>query len=275
MRSLVVVAVVYDGDGLSVFIRKFCRFIKGLPVEKVLVVDNGLLGQGIVSQWVRALDRGIQCEYLKGSNRFWEFSGWQEGADALRGAADENQSFLFVNDTVFSNRCFSGLVGYFFRSALEWAMQRPRVAVGEVMRTREPWVVAGRRGTRWISTYMYLLSFDVLEMINWQIFDRNLYDISVQNHEFNGPFCASFSTHLRRYLMEGGMTGWHGTRQQCGIQKLITKAGCLAAEFSLSRVIEEKAVPLVDIFDRYPLVKKLRSAQYYFFEMMILYWRKH
>lgn len=213
---------------------------------------------------------------VRGSNDHAEFSGWQEGLDAVRGRLRPQDAVLFCNDTAFSNRIFPGFLSLYYRRAIDRiATADNPVYLGETMRSRGDFVIDGLRFPRWISTYMFLLNVPALERLDYRILRQRAFDIEADmaNGRLHSTYLSDdLQRHVNGYLLTRGVRSWYraDALQTSNADVLKIKAGCIVNEMYLTALALTADVELCDIFGGNIVVKRMRTLQHFFVEVPCL-----
>jgi hypothetical protein len=227
----------------------FCNrgFGDDLIRRRVLVLNSEILHEKFRSTpgWLVVL----------GSNSMAEFSGWQEGLEAL--GDTERDGVLFINDTVASHMHFT----WARRAAMIAAVRTAPPAALVAFRDRVPGTlaVAGMALTSWASTYCFALTSDALDLLGRQLYDEDLIVRCVPGGGKEATFFANLSpdltAHLRNWLFDGG---WYGSEHlnAANSVRLTFKARCIIAEKLLSARCIQAGVESVEPFVKHEMLRQ-------------------
>lgn len=185
-----------------------------------------------------------------GSNKFAEFSGYQEGLDHIRAsyALTDSDVCLFVNDTVNSHRNF----GFDRELHLAYLLTKlPEGSLGGYIESHglSGFTIDSKSITAWVSTFAFALDVKALSKLGYRIEHRNLLeDMSVdcisQTITTGYPISDPLSRHILTWLSEN----WYGAKpiHLWEPEKLKLKAACILNEKLLSISCAEHSIKVID-----------------------------
>jgi hypothetical protein len=184
----------------------------GLNESRSLVIEN-------------APDDNIHAE--KGSNTYFEFSGYLEGLGKI-GASDLNEVFIF-NDTLFEHHATSMWANYFRNIKLS---RDGIYGDGRI----EP-VIWDSKPMRILASWHFLLKGKVAI----DIFDKTLREVLL---DFDKPLIISeeYKTYRERYLSGGVFSGYSLSGKFTSKKDIQRKAKCIDTEHRLGRALDENLV---------------------------------
>jgi len=262
--ALYCIFVAYDRERTSRALGKLHTFLSSLggwSAQHLIIVENAAVG-------IDALD-GYRV--VTGTNRYAEFSAWQEGLDKIADSLTEQDAVLLVNDTAFENRIFYGLLDWNFHYSINaLAGQSVPVLLGETMRARGAYEIDGIKFDRWVSSYMFLLNMAALRRLNFKVLKVDAFDLDAAGPSLiSRHISADLSVHINRYLLEQGPRSWHQaaalSTKNSSIMAL--KAGCIINEMALSAAAAAAGIEVRDIFRGNWPMKRLRTLQHFLIEL--------
>jgi hypothetical protein len=250
----------YTADKTRAALRFCDHAFRGFDIAHRVLVDNRPQElRALRDEWQR---RGWQI--VEGSNTLHEFSGWQEGLDALAMRNTRPLHTLFLNDTVVSHRFFSA-----------WRLLALRIALATMDADCERLVgfthpanlangvhsIDGREFERWVSTYCFALSARALDRLDRRILDTEAAERYVPGGEVEERFLSdalshALHLHYRWWLFRSSVrsSGWYRSEplNAATSARLVNKARCMLLEQLLSLRCEDLGIEVVDPFDRHP-----------------------
>jgi hypothetical protein len=246
------ILVVYDESRAEASITSFRQDIHALSdINTILVVANSK----------------IDSLGLRGSNRCGEFSGWDEGLQAI--SLHGYDIIVFANDTYWLNDRFNASSRQLFRHALKKA-NPSRFMLGEVS-----WQIYWHNllqlkpfQLRWVRTSIFALSRDALQQLErvgvGEIQLSSLILNSGPRRHFCGDFPPLMLERINKWLFPlNPEEGWHSA-QTSDDARLLLKAKCVLQELQLSERCNDAGVSLVNYKSKGRYREALLSSLYYF-----------
>jgi hypothetical protein len=175
----------------------------------------------------------------KGSNTYFEFSGYLEGLEKI-GASDLNEVFIF-NDTLFEHHAISMWANYFQNIKL---LRDGIYGDGRI----EP-VIWDSKPLRILASWHFLLKGKVAI----DIFDKTLKEVLL---DFDKPLIINeeYKTYRERYLSGTFFNGYSLSGKLDSKEDIERKIKCIGTEHRLGRALDENSVMIPYSGFRYGLV---------------------
>lgn len=262
--ALYCIFVAYDRKRTHRALGRLQMFLAGLDgwsEQHLIIVENAAVGIDVKSGF----------RIVTGSNRYAEFSAWQEGLELIAASLADEDAVLFVNDTAFENRIFCGLIEWNFHSAINALVnQTEPVLLGETMRTRGAYAIDGVKFEWWVSTYMFFLNMAALRRLQFKVLEVDAFAVdAAESHLISTRISTDLAVHINRYLLTKGPRSWHrAAALRTENRSIMTlKAGCIINEMALSVAACAAGIEVRDIFRGHWLRKRLRTLQHFLIEL--------
>jgi hypothetical protein len=148
---------------IAIFVSYYPSYLKScLPPLKKLISHSKASSQIIIvnnnDKPINDIDDDITV--IKGSNKNWEFSAWDEGVEYLTENYThlEESTIVFLNDTFYSHRVFTQIDITLFKNAVKQVALKKIDFAGELNSFGESFEVLGVKSKGWISTYLFCIS---------------------------------------------------------------------------------------------------------------------
>ncbi|PMG31172.1 hypothetical protein BCU94_09495 [Shewanella sp. 10N.286.52.C2] len=222
----------------------------------ILVVNNN---ESLVHK--RYLTTPKNFYFIDGTNTSWEFSGWDEGVDFLTNefAIEENDVFLFSNDTFCHHRSFTLLDELMYSNAISYCSCND-VAVGHVDFTDKEFIVFDRKVQRWISTFLFAMNYKVLRG-GVPFSECKTTDLIINNNSIKVNGCNDFyNNHLSKWLLG---EGWYKS-ESSDLNVIVNKGKAITNEKILSSKLNENDVSIRSVYSGlfFSLVRKFQIKVY-------------
>jgi hypothetical protein len=153
---------------IAIFVSYYPHYLKScLPPLKKLINHSKASSQILVvnnnNQSIN--DMGDDITVIKGSNKEWEFSAWDEGVEYLTQNYThlEESTIVFLNDTFYSHRVFTLIDLILFKRVVKKVALKQYDFAGELNSFGEPFEVLGCKSNGWISTYLFCINGNKLK----------------------------------------------------------------------------------------------------------------
>jgi hypothetical protein len=202
----------------------------------------------------------LNCEnvtVINGSNKFYEFSAYQEGYEYLSKFCilGDRDVILIANDTLFSNHFYTFPTRYYIRYLLGKSKKLSHYLIGELDG------VNGRQFTSWISSYFFISNKSTLQKITPFFIEESLYISIVQGTnppeiKWGNFFCKSIQNEIQSWLDPKNRKSWYLQHKKFFNQQHFNiKLFNIVNERLLTDRLKESGTKLIDI--RGSLVTKL------------------
>ena len=195
MKKIAIILVAYDQRRVGAAI----RYLHRISASKRLIVVNNkeLFGSGALDSYQGG------WEQIQGSNSAAEFSGWQEGLTYL----DQNETYdlyIFANDTVVTHRRYTWIRHF----AFQYQIRKSTPCIGFINTSSINFKIEEVQFNRWISTYLFCLSNEVLHTIkrridNSESVKKYITESLHEDHFFAPGLCRNLHRHLTNWLFRG------------------------------------------------------------------------
>jgi hypothetical protein len=262
------VLLVFYPDYIQGLITHFESILKKISSDyELVIVCNS-------SELLNSDDRAI-----KGSNEFWEFSGWKVGIDYLTDKYNikEDDTFVFANDTFYKHRYFGCYDQYLFRKAiLKQSYLKKDYIVGELCAPIGSFNIENLTGSGWISTYLFSMPYRTVDKCSPFHYENKQLDYYIVNNrsEFHlNP--KAVSNNLVKYMKawlypKYSDTGaWRNRHSNDTIKYYKLKA--ILNEKRLSLMCTSFGGELVDIYHNNRFYKKIKNSLSYRYRLLINY----
>lgn len=259
------ILVVYSEDYLTQSLLEFNRILK-LTARKyrlIVVLNNHNLANKLNSIEISHID----FDFVLGSNRLHEFSGWSEGLDFIKEKyvnSYKESEYIFCNDTFCQHRTYTFFHRLIFSAccSLSFLSNKPSIA-GEVNSFGKDFEFNHLKFNTWVSSYFFAVNKHAMNLLNFDILPSNQvvndyliggYD---EKHFFSDAMDLTLKKHLLSWLFYGG---WYKSQalSQRNAESLYCKARSIIAEFSLSSKAHANKIDFLDTYFLIKLINKLR-----------------
>lgn len=214
------------------------------------------------------IDIGINTIYLNGSNKFWEFSGWQEGLDyELNGLHDSQCLYIFSNDTMLFHQPYFYLKYFIMRGikrALVSDCSEP-LAMGFVENCKSVASVGS-----YMTTFFFIINACALNRIDNKVYDQQTVADCFNEISNSGVlFCnlpPDYINFLENWLLKDKVSNnkWRGaevlnTKNWIAIQG---KAKSILFEHDLSVRLRSNSISISSLFGM-GVISKVTRAIYH------------
>lgn len=197
--------------------------------------------------------------HISGSNKNWEFGGWQEGIETAKSELDiENiTGVIFCNDTFCTHRKFEILDQLYFSFLCLVSRFLPlKLAVAEISTLSETLTVEKRTSNKWLASYLIFLNKSALNAIDWRVQLDN-YDnyISSNTHTiFSTVVDTGLADYITSWLTDTNSENrWYNaqriTEKNVNFMKL--KGLQILQEKYLHAIMCEKGITILDYRNNY------------------------
>lgn len=214
--------------------------------------DNKIINYSSVSDNIR---------YIQGSNSSGEFSAWDEGVAYVVSnyVIDNEDVFVFLNDTFCHHRLFTFIDRYVYRQAMlitsEYEIR------GELNKSIEKLEVNDTNLNGWISSYYFCCRWQSVKLLLPFSKAANLENnvkIKIKedllNHTVKIPiFSSGLNAHLTKWLFPQGSRGWQGKSKNTNCDILFFKLQAIINEKLLSYTAIEKNIKIKGIYESWIL----------------------
>jgi hypothetical protein len=190
------------------------------------------------------------------SNDHWEFSGWQEGLEALKKQhnVQKDDLIVFANDTFCMHRHFGKIDEWAFVRALRAAWTTKGHAItGELCTWRDNISLPGLQGKQWISTYLFAMRYQTLQLLDSMHFSAaEISEIILELNDEHIKFCPQIDPAFTRYIngwlfpTEPGK-GWPKSRQ-ASVDIKFGKIKAILNEKRLSLLLHQKGAQFISVY---------------------------
>jgi hypothetical protein len=224
---------------------------KLLKIRTKILVLNSDISTGVNS--------GISVDdwtILMGSNKNFEFSGWQEGINYCRQKSINHCGILFANDTIGRHHHNSHFAQCNLNELIRhWSTCHGAQFIGIEHFSSQPLELLGHDVTKWICTMIFGLTLEALERMDYKV-DYIEYVASMCCEKKDGFSILNQNTpskikaYIEDWLLNGG---WHGSRQPPlsanDQQRLQHKASCILCEKMLIVTARQKNISIIGVKD--------------------------
>ncbi|MBX9676895.1 MAG: hypothetical protein K2V71_09875 [Methylotenera sp.] len=260
------ILVVYSEDYLTRSLLEFNKILK-LTARKyklIVVLNNHSLPNKLSCIEASHID----FEFVLGTNRLHEFSGWSEGLDFIKEKYVDyykESEYVFCNDTFCQHRTYTIFHRFIFSAccSLSFISNRPKIA-GEVNSFGKDFEFNHLKFNTWVSSYFFAVNKHAMNLLRFDILPSNqlVSDYLLGGHDekyfFSDVMDLTLKKHLLHWLFHGG---WYKSESlsQSNAESLYYKARSIIAEFSLSSKAHANKI---DFVDTYFFIKKINKLRY-------------
>lgn len=193
---------------------------------------------------------------IMGSNKNFEFSGWQEGINYLRQQNISHHGILFANDTIGRHQEGSHLAQCNLNELMRrWSSCHGAQFIGIQHFSPQPLDLGGYDVTHWICTMIFGLTSEALKRIDYKV-DHIEYTASMCSEKKDGysilnqSVPSSIKAYIEDWLLNGG---WHGSKRPPlsahDQQRLQHKARCILCEKMLTVKARQNNISIIGVKD--------------------------
>jgi len=227
---------------------------KLLKIRTKILVLNSHISTGVnsgisVDDWI----------IIMGSNKNFEFSGWQEGINYLHQHNISHRGILFANDTIGRHHKDSHLAQCNLNELMHrWSTCHGPQFIGIQHFSQQPLELGGYDVTHWICTMIFGLTSEALKRMDYKV-DHMEYAASMCSEKMDGHSIlnhsapSSIKAYIEDWLLNGG---WHGSKRPPlsahDQQRLQHKARCIICEKMLTVKARQNSISIIGVKDLGP-----------------------
>ncbi len=263
---IVGILVVYSESYFLNAVEKFEKILSGVSSDRIIVV---------VSNNPNLTLEREGFEFTHWNNDLSEFGAWQHGINYWKSKNNSESkvcAFVFANDTFCHHRNFGVLEMAIFRNSIKKIADGDAHAIGDVNKSVNKYKIEGFEINYWISTYLFALSFEVLNRLNWAVVPEkklirgyvNFYPGS--KSIFGDKIDANLKLHIENWLFrKGRIDAWYkaDTLNDDNADMFARKATSIICEKWLSVNILRAGFDIVPVFNGF--MAKFRKLVAMFF----------
>jgi hypothetical protein len=156
-------------------IEKTINILTNLPLEiDVYIINNGNIHYNLNSN-----NKHVSIHYLKGDNTFGEWSAFNVYLNTYKNDLDNKSLYLFVNETIYKNYPLNIKECYNIQNLIK--IYNEKLNCGHIDSFNENFQVLGKNINKWLRANFFILNYDTLCKLNFNLIFYNYYDVNASN----------------------------------------------------------------------------------------------
>lgn len=197
--------------------------------------------------------------YTSGSNKNWDFGGWQEGIEIAKSELDfENISgVIFCNDTFCTHRRFGVLDQLYFSFLCFVSRFLPlKLAVAEISTLSRTITVKNRTSNKWLASYLMFMNKSAVNAIDWRVQLDNYGNYITSNTHtiFSTVVDTGLADYITHWLTDiNSENRWYNAQKitEKNVHFLKLKGLQILQEKYLHATMYEKGIKIIDYRNNY------------------------
>lgn len=250
----------YEEDSVERLV-KFSSKISLKSSVKLIIVENDLFSFNKLL-YKSKIDGKVLIEYIKGSNSYNEFSGYQEGIDYIRGVYSfhSNSIIIFSNDTFYRHRYFDGLLRHMFlkriNEAIAYNSNKPFIIGFNEINQEDNCIINGLNIDSHFSTFFFVINKHFLSIIpNILNITEKTNKIDLNNRIFNIQNANyHYINKINQWLFFPSKNSWYKAKQitlldNLEINLFTKKIYCICNEHVLTSLAKLNQINIISVYN--------------------------
>jgi hypothetical protein len=231
---------------------------------KLIIVENDLFSFNKLENRSKKTYSEYSIEYIRGSNLYNEFSGYQEGIDYVRSvySFNPNSLIIFSNDTFYRHRYFDGLLRHMFLKKINESIKsnynKPFIIGFNEINQENNCIINGLKIDSHLSTFFFVINHQFLSIIpnilnitvntNKVHLNNRLFNIQNANHQYVKK--------ITNWLFIPSDNSWYKAKKinlldNLEIQSFTKKIYCICNEHVLTALSKFNQIKIISVYEEH------------------------
>lgn len=263
-----IIHVQYSNNFEEDSVRRLVKFSSQISLKscvKLIIVENDLFSFNKLLYKSKIYSK-VSIEYIKGSNSYNEFSGYQEGIDYIRGVYSfpTNSIIIFSNDTFYRHRYFDGLLRHMFLKKINESIasnsNKPFIIGFNEINQEHNCIINGLNIDSHFSTFFFVINNQFLSIIpNILNITDKTNKIDLNNRVFNIQNANyQYINKIYFWLFFPSKSSWYKSKQinlldNLEIKFFTKKIYCICNEHVLTALAKLNQINIISVYNEHIL----------------------